>query len=179
MLRYIAPGPLAVNKRIAERLFLKTYDLELEQANEYRIWAYRKAAWAVDESEQSVAEIYTSQGEAGLQGIARGREEPGGTDRLLVARGRQSRRPGSGIDLWECATQIKPVGGFGPKGLWPVATWARVLVERGSRTSLPRSLAGTLFLSVLGGQRDHPATAGGRTPAPDSGGIVTIEHIDA
>lgn len=26
--RYIAPGPLAVNKRIAERLFLKTYDLE-------------------------------------------------------------------------------------------------------------------------------------------------------
>ena len=29
MPRYIAPGPLAVNKRIAERLFLKTYDLEL------------------------------------------------------------------------------------------------------------------------------------------------------
>ena len=40
MPRYVAPGPLAVNKRIAERLFLKTYDLELEQAKEYRIIAY-------------------------------------------------------------------------------------------------------------------------------------------
>jgi len=44
MPRYVAPGPLAVNKHIAERLFLKTYDLELEEAKDYRIWAYRKAA---------------------------------------------------------------------------------------------------------------------------------------
>jgi hypothetical protein len=42
--RYVEPGPLAINKRIAERLFLKTYDLELEEAPDYRIWAYRKAA---------------------------------------------------------------------------------------------------------------------------------------
>jgi len=40
MPRYVAPGPLAVNKRIAERLF-KTYDLELKEAQGYRIWAYR------------------------------------------------------------------------------------------------------------------------------------------
>ncbi len=66
MPRYIAPGPLAVNKRVAERLFLKTYDLELEQANDYRIWAYRKAAWTVDESRESVSEIYHARGEAGL-----------------------------------------------------------------------------------------------------------------
>jgi hypothetical protein len=65
--RYIAPGPLAINKRIAERLFLKTYDLELEQAKDYRIWAYRKAAWAVDECSKSVAEIYHAHGEAGLR----------------------------------------------------------------------------------------------------------------
>jgi DNA polymerase/3'-5' exonuclease PolX len=57
---------LAVNKRIAERLFLKTYDLELEQAKDYRIWAYRKAAWTVDEWPESVAEIYHAHGEAGL-----------------------------------------------------------------------------------------------------------------
>jgi hypothetical protein len=44
MPRYIAPGPLAANKRIAERLFLRPYDLELEQADDHRIWAYRKAA---------------------------------------------------------------------------------------------------------------------------------------
>jgi hypothetical protein len=67
MPRYIAPGPLAVNKRIAERLFLKTYDLELEQAKEYRLWAYRKAAWTVDELDQSIGEIYATKGEAGLR----------------------------------------------------------------------------------------------------------------
>jgi DNA repair photolyase len=67
MPRYIAPGPLAVNKRIAERLFLKTYDLELEQAKDYRIWAYRKAAWTVDEWPESIAELYETRGEAGLR----------------------------------------------------------------------------------------------------------------
>jgi DNA polymerase/3'-5' exonuclease PolX len=67
--RYIAPGPLAVNKRIAERLFLKTYDLELEQAKEYRLWAYRKAAWTVDELDESIGDIYATKGEAGLQAL--------------------------------------------------------------------------------------------------------------
>jgi DNA repair photolyase len=68
MPRYLgAAGPLAINKLIAEKLFLKTYALELEQAQAYRIWAYRKAAWTVDEWPESVAEIYREQGEAGLQ----------------------------------------------------------------------------------------------------------------
>jgi len=65
--RYIAPGPLAVNKRIAERLFLKTYDLELEGAKSYRIWAYRKAAWTVDEWPESVAQVFQARGQAGLR----------------------------------------------------------------------------------------------------------------
>jgi hypothetical protein len=69
MPRYIAPGPLAINKRIAEQLFLKTYDLELEGGNQYQIWAYRKAAWAVDEYSQSIADLYRAQGKAGLQKI--------------------------------------------------------------------------------------------------------------
>jgi hypothetical protein len=75
MPRYIAPGPLAINKSIAERLFLKTYDLGLEEAADYRIWAYHKAAWTVDEWPESVAEIYRARGEAGLQelpGIGKG-----------------------------------------------------------------------------------------------------------
>jgi len=67
MPRYIPYGPLGMNKQIAERLFLKTYDLELEQATGYRIWAYRKAAWAVDEWSESVVELYGSRGEAGLR----------------------------------------------------------------------------------------------------------------
>ena len=69
MPRYIAPGPLAVNKRVAEQLFLKTYDLELEEAEDYRIWAYRKAAWTVDEWPESIAGIYQARGEAGLRAL--------------------------------------------------------------------------------------------------------------
>jgi DNA repair photolyase len=67
MPRYVSPGPLAVNKRIAERLFLKTYDLELEEAPDYRVWAYRKAAWTVDELPENIVALYEARGEAGLR----------------------------------------------------------------------------------------------------------------
>lgn len=66
MPRYVIAGPLAVNKRIAERLFLRTYDLELEDAPSYLIWAYRKAAWTIDELETSVADIFRRDRETGL-----------------------------------------------------------------------------------------------------------------
>jgi len=67
--RYVAPGPRAINKRIAERLYLAAYDLELAQAASYRIWAYRKAAWAVDEWPEGLDELYRAGGEARLQQI--------------------------------------------------------------------------------------------------------------
>jgi DNA repair photolyase len=67
MPRYVEPGPLAVNKRVAERLFLRTYDLELEESPGYRIWAYRKAAWTVDELPKSIADLYEARGKAGLR----------------------------------------------------------------------------------------------------------------
>jgi DNA repair photolyase len=70
MSRPVLPGdPLAVNKRIAEQLFLKAYDLFLEQAASYRQWAYRKAAWAVDEMEEDVSELYGREGRKGLQSL--------------------------------------------------------------------------------------------------------------
>jgi DNA repair photolyase len=65
--RYIPPGPLASNKRVAELLFLKVHELELEQALDRRIWAYRKAAWTVDEWPESIAALYQEKGETGLQ----------------------------------------------------------------------------------------------------------------
>ncbi len=80
--RYIPPGPLASNKRIAELLFLKIRDLELEQALERRIWSYRKAAWTVDEWPESIAALYQEKGEAGLQ------ELPGIGERLSGLIGR-------------------------------------------------------------------------------------------
>ena len=67
MPRYIIPGPLAVNRRLAERLFLRMHDLELEEARDYRIWAYRKAAWTVDEWPESVSAVYQVKGEPGLR----------------------------------------------------------------------------------------------------------------
>jgi DNA repair photolyase len=74
--RYIPPGPLAINKRIAELLFLKTYDLELEMAESSRIWAYRRAAWTVDEYDVSIRDLHRDGGEAAL------RELPGIGTRL-------------------------------------------------------------------------------------------------
>ena len=40
-------------------------------ANNYRIWAYRRAAWTVDELPESIAEIYHAGGEAGLRELPR------------------------------------------------------------------------------------------------------------
>ena len=67
--RYIGFGPRAVNNRIAAQLLLKIHDLELEGASQQRIWAYRKAAWAVDECPQSLAVIHASMGERGLRAL--------------------------------------------------------------------------------------------------------------
>jgi DNA polymerase (family 10) len=39
----------------------------LEGAKPYRIWAYRKAAWTVDEWPESIADLYAARGEKGLR----------------------------------------------------------------------------------------------------------------
>ena len=69
--RPILPGEeLVVNKRIAEKLFLRAYEMELEGEAGYRVWAYRKAAWTVDEWPESMAELYAARGEAGLRELS-------------------------------------------------------------------------------------------------------------
>ena len=67
--RHITPGPLQANKRIAEKLFLRTYDLELDGADSRRIWAYRRAAWTVDEHPDSVMDLYQERGTEGLRSL--------------------------------------------------------------------------------------------------------------
>jgi len=68
MSRPILPGEeFVVNKRIAERLLLRAYGMELEGGAGHRIWAYRKAAWTVDEWPENVAGLYAARGEAGLR----------------------------------------------------------------------------------------------------------------
>ena len=55
------------NYRIAEKFYLEARELQLSGDNNYREWAYRKAAWALDELEVDVVEIFKKQGIEGLK----------------------------------------------------------------------------------------------------------------
>ena len=65
----IAGEKRSLNKRIVEQLANKLYRLELENASPSRIWAYRKAAWAVEDLEQDIGLVYHSMGLKGVESI--------------------------------------------------------------------------------------------------------------
>jgi hypothetical protein len=68
--RPIIPGEKReLNKRIVEVLVYKLHLLELENAATSQIWAYRKAAWAVEDVVQDVGLVYRSLGRKGLESI--------------------------------------------------------------------------------------------------------------
>lgn len=68
--RPIIPGEKkALNKRIVEQLAHQLHLLELQNAQASRIWAYRKAAWAVEDLEQDIGLIYRRMGLKGLASI--------------------------------------------------------------------------------------------------------------
>ena len=69
MSRYIPDHELAINKKIAEKLFFSVYESELNCDNTYKIWAYRKAAWVVDELPESIEIIYRKKGIEGIAAI--------------------------------------------------------------------------------------------------------------
>jgi DNA repair photolyase len=70
MPRPIIPGDKrALNKRIVEALANQCYWLELDNAPGQRVWAYRKAAWAIEDLEQDVGLLYRTMGRKGLEGI--------------------------------------------------------------------------------------------------------------
>jgi hypothetical protein len=80
MPRPIIPGDKrALNKRIVEALANQCYWLELDtpaapasgagNAPGQRVWAYRRAAWAIEDLEQDVGLIYRTMGRKGLEGI--------------------------------------------------------------------------------------------------------------
>jgi len=66
--RHIMEGPLSTNKRIAEALFSRCHEMELESAPTYKIWAYRRAGWTVDELETDILALY-SRGMKSLQAL--------------------------------------------------------------------------------------------------------------
>jgi DNA repair photolyase len=70
MPRPVIPGEKrALNKRVAEALANRCYTLELEEAPAAQVWAYRKAAWAVEALEQNLGLFYTRLGLRGLAGL--------------------------------------------------------------------------------------------------------------
>jgi DNA polymerase/3'-5' exonuclease PolX len=58
-----------LNKRIVEALANQCYWLELDDAPGQRVWAYRKAAWAIEDLEQDLGLIYWAMGRKGLESI--------------------------------------------------------------------------------------------------------------
>jgi DNA repair photolyase len=68
--RPIIPGEKrAFNKRMVEQLANEVYDMELTGEPASRVWALRKAAWAIEDLEQDVRLIYSRMGWQGLSGI--------------------------------------------------------------------------------------------------------------
>ena len=69
MPRYIPDNELEINKKVAEKLFLSVYESELNCDNAYKIWAYRKAAWILDELPESIEVIFRKKGIEGIAAI--------------------------------------------------------------------------------------------------------------
>jgi len=70
MPRPVIPGEKRErNKRIVEALADQVYTMELKREPQQRIWAYRKAAWAIEDLEQDIYLIYRTMGIKGLQSI--------------------------------------------------------------------------------------------------------------
>lgn len=65
--RWIPPTPYGTNKLLAEKLFIKMRDLELEEVHASRIWSFRKAAWTIDELEEPVEQLYNAHSLSGLE----------------------------------------------------------------------------------------------------------------
>jgi DNA repair photolyase len=68
--RPIIPGDKrTLNKLIVEVLANQAYTAELEKEPGYRVWNYRKAAWAIEDLEQDIRLVYNQLGVRGLQSI--------------------------------------------------------------------------------------------------------------
>ncbi len=68
--RPILPGDKRTfNKRIVERLADTLHEMELNQAEEGKLWVVRKAAWAIEDLEEDIRLIYQVLGLKGLQSI--------------------------------------------------------------------------------------------------------------
>ena len=86
--RPIIPGDKrAGNKRIVEQLANRIYVMDLNGEAASRVWAYRKAAWAIEDLEQDVGLVHRTMGPKGLESIEGiGRSMARVVEQLLPAR---------------------------------------------------------------------------------------------
>ncbi len=63
------PKEQQINRKIAEKFYLEAREMQLSGAGGYREWAYRKAAWALDDLVRSVEDIFCHKGLEGLKAI--------------------------------------------------------------------------------------------------------------
>jgi DNA repair photolyase len=69
------PRPIIVgdkrtlNKRIVEALANRVYRMEVDGEPTRRVWSYRRAAWAIEDTEQDLGLIYQTMGRKGLESI--------------------------------------------------------------------------------------------------------------
>ena len=59
----------SLNKRIVESLANQCYWMDLECASNQSVWAYRKAAWAIEDLEQDLGLVYRQMGKKGIEAI--------------------------------------------------------------------------------------------------------------
>ena len=70
MSRPIVPGEKrALNKRVVELLADRLHEMELNAEPNHRLWAYRKAAWAVEDMAEDIGLLHRTMGLKGLQAI--------------------------------------------------------------------------------------------------------------
>jgi hypothetical protein len=70
MPRPIIPGDKrTLNKLVVEALADQVYYMELAGEPAHRVWAYRKAAWAIEDTPQDLGSIYRTMGLKGLESI--------------------------------------------------------------------------------------------------------------
>nr|MDO8099688.1 hypothetical protein [Candidatus Njordarchaeota archaeon] len=63
------PKELQVNKEIAAKFYIEARELMMTGQRGYKEWAYKKAAWALDDLKESLREIYRHRGIEGLMQI--------------------------------------------------------------------------------------------------------------
>jgi len=65
----IYPEELQINRKIAEKFYLDARELQLSGQDAHREWAYRKAAWSLDDLPESVEGLFQRRGIEGLMQI--------------------------------------------------------------------------------------------------------------